>query len=202
MARSSAPAVFLMPAWTRRRAEPGRGVTPPSTGGDVRRVQRRAGGRSRVHLGADGRRARRRGSRSPIDAPRPRSLSGGSIRTTFSSVRLTSSPLARARSMTGAASMRSSTPRISPAPRTSTMIGCCERQRPQAPFEVRANGLHVLEQALVHQAARGRTPRRAWRAGCRRRCCRDRRPRSLRDALGQRAPRRPARRSRAPCRRR
>src|SRR5688572_2981006 len=52
-------------------------------------------------------------------------FNGGSRRTTFSSVRLTSRPRSRAPSITGVASTVNWRPRIRPAPRTSTMTGCC-----------------------------------------------------------------------------
>ena len=52
--------------------------------------------------------------------------------------------------MTGAASIRRSTPRIKPAPRTSRMTGCF-RASVQPSLEVRADGFHVLDQTVIHQ---------------------------------------------------
>src|SRR5688572_7980284 len=51
-------------------------------------------------------------------------ISGGSIRTTFSAVRLTNNPLFSAAATTGCASTASSSPRINPAPRTAVTTLC------------------------------------------------------------------------------
>ena len=90
--------------------------------------------------------------------------SGGSRRTTFSAVRLTSSPLLRAaiddrRRVASAARARAS----GPAPRTSAITGCCERERAQPALEVRADRRARDRAGRGRSAARGRT--RAARHG-------------------------------------
>ena len=80
------------------------------------------------------------------------------------------------------------------------MTGCLSASVRSRRSKWAPTDLHVLEQPVVHQLLRGRTPRRAWPAGCRRRCCRDRRRRSPARRVRRPAPRRRARRSRAPCR--
>ncbi len=139
--------------------------------------------------------APRRGCRRPRSISAASIVSGGSMRTTFSLVRLTSSPLLRAPGRsTGGGVDRSSRPHISPAPRTSTMTGCFSASVAQPALEVRADRLDVLEQAAVHQLLEEERRGAARPAGCRRRCCRDRRPRSSRRRVRRPARRRSARR--------
>src|SRR5687767_9054196 len=90
-------------------------------------LHRRRGGAARAgHTGtSEATEARTASSMSTARSMSAASMvSGGSRRTTFSLVLLTSRPFWRAWSTTGPASMRSSMPRMRPAPRASTMTGC------------------------------------------------------------------------------
>ena len=99
---------------------------------------------------------------------------GGSSRTTVSDVRLTSSLRSQRRLDDGAAGRSSSRPHIRPAPRTSLTAGWREAIARRPRFEVRADAGDVLHQPAARPARRGRRAPRGTRAGCRRRCCRDR----------------------------
>ena len=78
----------------------------------------------------------------------------------------------------------SSRPHISPAPRTSLTIGVSRGDRAQPLLEMRADAPDVREQAAADQLVEEARARRGRRAGCRRRCCRDRRTRSCRRPPG------------------
>ena len=99
-------------------------------------------------------------------------VSGGSMRTTFSLVRLTSRPRSRARSTMGVASMASRRPCIRPTPRTSVMTGCfsasvLNRRSNSGPTAL------TWSRPPCPSTARGRTTPPGRQAGCRRMLSRD-----------------------------